>query len=416
MTRSLVCVGLLLVACNSDDTRPGPAHPVDAGGPEVADAAEPGAPDAAPPACTDAWKYQRTLRLDTSASGAAVPGDVSNFPLALQLDAASFDFAQAKPDGSDVRFFAADGTPLAHAVELWDAQAGRAALWVKLPKVAGNQAGQALVMRWGNPDAENVADAHAVFSVDDGFVAAWHLGEEGSTAAGGYKDATANGAHATGVALGAADRVDGRVGKAVSLHHDRHQWLRVDGSANNQKFNLVAHSTYSIWTYANSHTVEYQCAFSRGETGFRLHYYGAADWDDNMGKHIVESCTELVGGADLCPLKGGENAPWKGTDVAPGKWWHWTVVNDYPKIHFYLNGVEEVSLTSVDDWTSGAAKPVGIGNNTNHTDGRRSWDGYLDEARVLNVAKDASWVKLDYESQREGQKLVTFGAVESCAQ
>jgi hypothetical protein len=57
---------------------------------------------------------------------------------------------------------------------------------------------------------------------------------------------------------------------------------------------------------------------------------------------------------------------------------------------------------------------VGLGNNTTWADGRRSWDGLLDEARVLDVVKDASWVKLDYESQREGQKLVTLGAVEAC--
>ena len=35
-------------------------------------------------------------------------------------------------------------------------------------------------------------------------------------------------------------------------------------------------------------------------------------------------------------------------------------------------------------------------------------DGSLDEARILNVVKDADWAKLEYESQREGQKLVTF--------
>ena len=31
------------------------------------------------------------------------------------------------------------------------------------------------------------------------------------------------------------------------------------------------------------------------------------------------------------------------------------------------------------------------------------------EARVLNVAKDDNWLKLDYESQKEGSKLLVFG-------
>ena len=43
----------------------------------------------------------------------------------------------------------------------------------------------------------------------------------------------------------------------------------------------------------------------------------------------------------------------------------------------------------------------------------RQWDGVLDEARVLNVVKDEHWIKLDYESRREGQKFLTFGKTES---
>ena len=41
----------------------------------------------------------------------------------------------------------------------------------------------------------------------------------------------------------------------------------------------------------------------------------------------------------------------------------------------------------------------------------RQWDGMLDEARVLNIPKDEHWIKLDYESQRGGQKFYTFGDV-----
>ena len=56
------------------------------------------------------------------------------------------------------------------------------------------------------------------------------------------------------------------------------------------------------------------------------------------------------------------------------------------------------------------AKPDGgIGNQSQFPQRGRQWDGLLDEARFLNVVKDDHWIKLDYESQRDGQKLVTFG-------
>src|SRR5262249_1835974 len=121
----------------------------------------------------------------------------------------------------------------------------------------------------------------------------------------------------------------GRVGKALSLTHDKKQWVKVDG-AKNALFDLYDRMTYSIWIYAKRHTVEYQSVFTKGETGFRMHYYGLPEWDDNKGKNIVEICVEAVGGGDLCPLKGGDTAPWKGTDVAPGAWVHWVAVHDHP--------------------------------------------------------------------------------------
>ena len=66
------------------------------------------------------------------------------------------------------------------------------------------------------------------------------------------------------------------------------------------------------------------------------------------------------------------------------------------------------------DWTSGASPPVGRGYSTTWGDGRRSWDGLVDVGRVVDVVKDAILIRLVYESQREGQKLVTLGEVESC--
>ena len=40
--------------------------------------------------------------------------------------------------------------------------------------------------------------------------------------------------------------------------------------------------------------------------------------------------------------------------------------------------------------------------------GKREWDGILDEARV-QVARDANWVKLEFESQKDGSKFLSFG-------
>jgi hypothetical protein len=74
-----------------------------------------------------------------------------------------------------------------------------------------------------------------------------------------------------------------------------------------------------------------------------------------------------------------------------------------------LNSVLEVSSNEGNSWTTGT-KEVAIGNNSSSTG--RSWDGYLDEARIMKVVKDVNWVKLEYESQREGQKFLTHGTTQ----
>jgi hypothetical protein len=145
--------------------------------------------------------------------------------------------------------------------------------------------------------------------------------------------------------------------------------------------------------------------FSKGEGGFRIHFYGAADWTENKGKNIVEMCAEGTQSNDMCPVAPGK------TDVAIGKWTLITAVHDKPKLTLFLNGAQEATLSINETWKSDAALPVSIGtNSTVKVVQQRVFDGLLDEARVLNVSKDAAWVKLDFESQKEGSKFVTFGA------
>src|SRR5262249_42939934 len=82
-----------------------------------------------------------------------------------------------------------------------------------------------------------------------------------------------------------------------------------------------------------------------------------------------------------------------------------------PKLTLYVNGALEATSVEDEPWKSDASKPVSIGNNSSTTG--RAFDGYLDEARVLNVPKDINWLKLEYESQREGQKFLSFGPTQT---
>ncbi|HET7722964.1 MAG TPA: DUF2341 domain-containing protein, partial [Acidimicrobiales bacterium] len=342
----------------------------------------------------------KVITLDTTPAGAGVMGDVAKYPVGINLTAANFDFASAKDKGADLRFTTMDGAPLPYHIESWDSAAKLAAVWVKVD-VKGN-AKTSIKMTWGDPVATDAGDSKKVFDVAEGWAGVWHLAEPGSMAAGAYKDATANAADASQKAMSAAGSAPGRIGPALSLASGMMQYLQVDGGVEKNKvFDMPNKMTYSIWVNPKSHTVEYQCMFSKGEGGFRIHFYGASSWSENRGRHIVELCAEGTQSNDLCPVK-----PGTGTDVAIGKWSLIHAVHDHPRLILYVNGVQEATISANEAWKSDATRPVSIGNNSSAL--RRAFDGLLDEARVINVAKDANWVKLDFESQKEGSKFVSF--------
>lgn len=340
------------------------------------------------------FRYSKTLRLDTTATGANVSEDVERYPLAITLSADNFDFMLAREKGEDLRFFDAAGAPLAHATELWDRAASRAAIWIKLPVVKGNAATQEIVMRWGSTLAADVSDQKRVFDQESGFLGVYHLDQDGGTAQDGFADASWNGVHGTGQRLGAGSLVNGRIGNGTKLTNPgggakNAQWIRVGGAKVTDDFNATAQHpiTASVWAWADSFGGYYETVFSKGDRSWTLQR-------DYQGR--METCTR-VEGYHACAIAG---------PPATKVWVHYMIAQRPGKLTLYINGKLEASA---DGTSLLGPHDFGIGNQSQYPNEERGWDGILDEARVLSVEKGAAWAKLDYESQREGQKVVLFG-------
>ena len=79
-------------------------------------------------------------------------------PLLIRLHSGNFTFADAKPDGTDIRFMSADGKlPLKFHVEQFDAANELGVAWVMVPKITANAKTDSFVMEWGNPGAPPAA-------------------------------------------------------------------------------------------------------------------------------------------------------------------------------------------------------------------------------------------------------------------
>jgi hypothetical protein len=338
------------------------------------------------------WKFSKSVKMDTTAAGANVAGNVANYPVAVVLNATNFDFSQAKAQGEDVRFGKADGTPIPYSIESFDAAGKSAVFWVLIEQVMGNNNAQSFNMYWGNSAAGDAADSSKVFGAS--YLGVWHLNEDGGSAEGGFKDASAAGSHATGVNLMAGARVDGAIGKGVKLQNSMRQWVKVEDAA--MKFRPAA-MTATLWGWADGFPAKWG---KDASPGYQTIYSSGEAWtvQRETGSRF-ECCFN-----QNCGIGKGMNTK---------EWVHFAIVRSGGNFSLYMNAVK-VSGGGAPGRAD--AKPLGIGQQTQYLDPvknaseQRSWEGILDEARVMNVAVSADWLMLDYQSQKPGSKFLSFGA------
>jgi len=159
----------------------------------------------------DDWSMRKKITIDTSASGANITDPIGTQAILVRLHAGNFRFAQAKEDGSDLRFIASDDkTPLKFHIEGFDALLADAFVWVQVPELKSG-AKTDIWLYYGNKKAVAAADAKGTYDAATQLV--YHFNEHGTPA----QDATvwSNGAQsagqpAEGAIIGTGLRLNGR--------------------------------------------------------------------------------------------------------------------------------------------------------------------------------------------------------------
>jgi len=106
------------------------------------------------------WKQRVKLSLNTASDGLAIAAPVDGAPVLIRLHTGNFQFVEAKPDGSDLRFIASDDkTPLKFHIEKFDGLNELALVWVQLPTLAPGSKADFIWLYYGNPNAPSASDA-----------------------------------------------------------------------------------------------------------------------------------------------------------------------------------------------------------------------------------------------------------------
>lgn len=358
------------------------------------------------------WGYSATLTLNTGATGAAIPGDVVGFPLLVKLDGANFPFPQARSDGADLRFAKPDGTPLDYEIERWNRDSLKAEIWVAMDTVYGNRETQTLRMFWGNPLAVSKSAGGAVFDTVKGFQAVWHMREEGpgTSRKDFYQDATLHGYHGID-SINAAGK-EGLIGPGQEF----------DGVSDQIH---IPHFVTSLCKSAYSISLWFKIS---GPGGTLLGQYDSdGKWSEG------ESALYFGDGTWIAPGDGGGQC--SDGNVAPGRcvnglypsfvgfnrgysiadspveanaWHHLTMTWDGAAStgKFYLDGASVgLAMNSLMNGPDSSDFDLYLGR-PNGLESVAFFKGWMDEVRFVNTVRNEDWIRLSFESQRQGSKLI----------
>ena len=327
------------------------------------------------------------------------------------------------PDGSAMRFYAADGvTELAHEIDTWN-YGGDSCVWVKLPALA---AGTTFQMSYGGAyGARATTDA----DVWTGYAGVWHLSEDGVNPP--IIDSTQNGMNGLARAAPGSGLAAGRIGRARLTAGGRdHAYGIVVDATNGIPQRAVADSlgtdfTASFWMNPQGNGVgDFSFGFlidrrkgeynNPGGWGVRLHGGGAAA---NM-KLQVYSADEKPSASTYDGTLTQEQYPslyerkaWSKVDI---RWYATSATAGAADI--YTNGVFVETLALPKPPKQDETTNIGIGGSTqanpgNTTEGKgRQFRGYMDEVRLRRGGVSADWIKADFDTVND-TSFVAFDSV-----
>jgi biopolymer transport protein ExbB len=311
------------------------------------------------------WKQRVKIGLNTTAEGLPIAAGVDSAPVLVRLHTGNFQFVEAKPDGSDLRFVAGDDkTPLKFHIEKFDGLNELALVWVQVPKLLPGSKTDGIWLYYGNPNAPAAGDAKGTYDATQALV--YHFSEREASP----QDSTANANHAAR----SSARVNnvGLIGAGVTFDAASELALPASPSLKSSTTGM----TLSMWIKPLDTADAPIYAQTEGAGPLKLSIRG--------GTLLAQS------GA----LVATTTAP-----VTAGVWQHVAVVVK-DGLAIYVNGQEAARVAGSVPDLDGAAI-VGKG-----------FKGDIDELQVSTVARSADWIKTAAQSQGADQKLVTYGAAE----
>lgn len=324
------------------------------------------------------WAYRKEITFDLSPTGADIPGSPTDVPVLIRLSLGNFQyFGDTNPDGSDLRFIAADDkTLLAFHIERFDPQAQIALVWVRVPRLVGGSKTNKILLYYGNKNAKSVADAPGTYDASQ--VLDYHFGApKGSPQdATGYKSEPSD--------FGAEVAPASLIGAGVKF-------------AGAQTITIPANGAVQL-SPGKGFTLSAWVRFAAAEPASQAYIAQLAD----QGRELVLG----IAGTQAFARYVGTGSPVNLTQtgqLTTGEWHHLAIRIGDGRLTLFVDGAD-VGHTDAEAREIGGA--LTIGGSAAHGN---YYTGDLDELEVSNSVRSADWLKVAARSQGIVAPLVVYG-------
>ena len=297
------------------------------------------------------WSSQQKISINTQ----AVEPALSEFPVVVRLHSGNFDFTNAKIDGSDLRFIAADDkSELKYHIEKFDAVNELAVLWVQLPKVDAADKSAHFWLYAGNDKATASSDPKTTW--DANTTAVFHFAEKAL-----FQDSAATA-------------------------------LVASGEISVQKAGLIGESAMFN---GNPFVIPANPAISRAAgAGYTWSaWVKPASLDQPATLYAQgDALTLRIDGQKLSLNVAGSNI--SGGEIKAASWQHIAFTLEGGKANIFLNGV---AVASGEAPVMEVATDIKIG---------AGYLGEMDELEIAKVARSEGWLKLIASAQGMDSQLL----------
>jgi biopolymer transport protein ExbB len=341
------------------------------------------------------WSYRKKITIDPGTAGGALTENAGRVPVLIRLHDGNFRFADAKEDGSDLRFVDIDDkTPLKFHIDTYDGLLGIALVWVDVPLVQANAATE-FYLYFGNSKAPIGADPRGTYDADTTLV--YHFAERGAPP----RDQTAYN-NAGQPAVTSVD--DAAIGRGARF--DGNNVIQLPASAS---LAIGAGTAFSWSAWVRSDGPQPGAVLFVKRDGGSALIVGLAQ---NVPYAIVTN----AGAASRTPAIPA---------ITPAAWHHIAVtVSDH--LTLYVDGKQATTLavtlpalagvaTLGGDTTTGAQAGQGGQQPAAAPIAGTGFVGALDEVQVAKVARSAAFITAQFASQTAESKMLGYGMDEENA-